>query len=849
MDSEQSGKLILEKLPNGVGKKKALNYLHRFYRNAPGEKVDKMLSNLPAVLSNRITRHKAGLIINSLKKLGASAKFKSNSGESPSPSVDKDVNFHQHVAVLRHALMVAFEDRIEKPGISLGYKIGLFISAFFMLLLPLLYVGLVAAVGLGVVWHAVANTHFMASKLAFVFYIGPLIVGAILVFFMIKPLLVSRRPTQRPLKVDRRKEPFLFETVEKICRLIGAPVPSEIYVDTQINASAGFGGGIRSLFSSDLVLTIGLPLVSGLSIHQMASVLAHEFGHFSQSAGMRLWFIIRSVNIWFERLVYEEDEWDEKIRQWEEDHDLRHIAVFIMIARLFVWLSRKFLWVLMMLGHAVSCYMSRQMEYDADGYSTAFVGPDTFKSTDLRINELAVLYNQATGNLWNMWQENRLIDDFPELVRAGEKQIREIAIRDIQNEKSGIFHTHPTSLKRIGHSAKIYTRHIFNPEFPAVSAKAFANCHGISLERINPPHSIPATILFDNFRELSKKASVEYYSLSLGRPINPSELAKAGDEIRAQDMETEFQRASGRFFLGQYNGVRPLKLSPEQSEKIPALGKCIELVGKTRTAMQKERDGYAMALKRFSNIRKRVFILAQAELLLNYGFTISPREFGLSSGSIEAIEEANRRSDDAMKDVEKELAGFEKAVRIRLIVSIGMLGTKAAKSKIEKSKALYDRAKDIMKTVSKMETEFNAMDKLNMLYFQLMILLNNADEENRELIDNILSLAAHIGDEILELRNRLNAVAYPFQHTDKDILLGEFIVGGNIPTNMPPPNYLQLTVDLRDRFYVVYSRLAARLAYISEIVESSLITGRSATGNGDSAISGSEMIAYIAKTA
>jgi Zn-dependent protease with chaperone function len=70
-------------------------------------------------------------------------------------------------------------------------------------------------------------------------------------------------------------------------------------LDLQVNASASFRRGFLSLFSRDLTLTIGLPLVAGLTVRQLGGVLAHEFGHFAQGAGMRLTFVVRSVNAWF----------------------------------------------------------------------------------------------------------------------------------------------------------------------------------------------------------------------------------------------------------------------------------------------------------------------------------------------------------------------------------------------------------------------------------------------------------------------------------------------------------------------------------------------------------------------
>ena len=83
-------------------------------------------------------------------------------------------------------------------------------------------------------------------------------------------------------------------------------------MDCLVNASAGFGRD-AGLFGQNLVLTIGLPLVAGLTARQFAGVLAHEFGHFSQGAGMRLSYVVRSVNAWFARVVFERDGWDESL--------------------------------------------------------------------------------------------------------------------------------------------------------------------------------------------------------------------------------------------------------------------------------------------------------------------------------------------------------------------------------------------------------------------------------------------------------------------------------------------------------------------------------------------------------
>jgi len=132
------------------------------------------------------------------------------------------------------------------------------------------------------------------------------------------------------------------------------------------------------MFGNDLTLTIGMPLVAGLPMQHFAGVLAHELGHFSQGGGMRLTYLVRSVNAWFARVVYERDAWDEKLVEWSETGDIRTRIPFYL-ARLFVWLSRRILWGLMLVGQAVSCFMLRQMEFDADRYEARLAGSTAFE--------------------------------------------------------------------------------------------------------------------------------------------------------------------------------------------------------------------------------------------------------------------------------------------------------------------------------------------------------------------------------------------------------------------------------------------------------------------------------------
>src|SRR5208282_3052405 len=99
--------------------------------------------------------------------------------------------------------------------------------------------------------------------------------------------------------------------VDKVCGLVNAPVPKRVDINCDVNAAAGLRRGwLSAMVGNDLVLTIGMPLAAGLTAEEFAGVLAHEFGHFGQGVGMRLTYVVRSINLWFLRVVYQRDSWD-----------------------------------------------------------------------------------------------------------------------------------------------------------------------------------------------------------------------------------------------------------------------------------------------------------------------------------------------------------------------------------------------------------------------------------------------------------------------------------------------------------------------------------------------------------
>ena len=463
---------------------------------------------------------------------------------------------------LSREILDAFHGHIPPVRTPISYRLGILLVAFVMVVLPLIYVSIIVLVGWAVCYHAVHDTAIVSmgrgrgSILALLIYVAPMVIGAILVLFMFKPLLSrpAKRPLRKPLSGD--EEPLLFAFVARVCESVGAPKPRRIEVDEQVNASASFRRGFLSMFGNDLVLTIGMPLVAGLNLRQLAGVLAHEFGHFAQGAGMRLTYVIRTISHWFTRVVYERDEWDEQLVRWSRESDFR-IQWILYLARMFVWLTRKILWVLMMVGHAVSGYMLRQMEFDADRHEARLAGSEVFESTSRRIVLLSVASRGAHSDLGDFYREGRLCDDMPKLVLHNIDQFTPETLHKIdqmsEQSKTGWLDTHPCQTDRIASANAEQAAGIFQLE-------------------------MPASVLFTDYDGLCKRATREFYQQIFGEQLNPEEIFPLDQLLTRQAQEQQDFRALHRYLQSAFRIDRPLRLSSWQFDAPAETEPVIKLV-------------------------------------------------------------------------------------------------------------------------------------------------------------------------------------------------------------------------------------------------------------------------------
>lgn len=704
----------------------------------------------------------------------------------------------------REAILDSLRGSIPPRRVSPLYRVGLALVAFAMVLLPLAYLAIVGAAAYGLCYHAIHNIELFdrpgSKKGPFFLYVAPLVIGGVLVLFMVKPLFARAPERKEGRKLKPGDEPLLFAFVQRLCEVVGAPVPREIRVDQRVNASAAFRRGMWSFFGNDLVLTIGMPIVAGLSLRQIAGVLGHEFGHFAQSAGMRMTYVIRSVNAWFARVVYERDAWDDRLAEWARSIDVR-AGIVLHVARLFVWLTRKVLWALMMLGHGISSFMLRQMEFDADRYEAWVAGSEEFESTSRAIVEISVASQSAQSDVRTAWNEQRLVDDLPAFI-AGKadllpQEVRAELRKEMDGSRTGWWDTHPSDRDRIDNARREAAE---------------------GLLRL----ALPASSLFADFPALCRAMTRDSYAAGLGKEFREEHLRPVAEFLKDQRVEDEAQRTSRRYLQGCGSAVRPLPLTP--------LGSPQEDVQAARAALEGMRNrlaglapSYGAAFRTYDEADDKVLDAASASALLSIGFVDASPEMAKAKKAWQGERDEGRRAVEVQRGLEPGLDPVERLAAERLTTALRVLASPGSADLVPGGVELAEEATRLYPLALTLTTLYSDLMTLRLGLRGLATLVQVAEssEPFASLLATVASHTQEVAAGLRALAPRLDGMAYPFEHGVGRATLREFVFPETVDV-ADPASVAEAAAGALDRLFVLRARLFARLAVMAENVESAL---------------------------
>ena len=528
---------------------------------------------------------------------------------------------------------------------SRDYQRALLGAAAALVGVVVVYIGFVLGLIAFTAWHATAHPDWMQRGFAgSLLYVSPILMGALITLFLIKPLFARQIPPPPSRPINHEEHPRLFQFIGAICREVGSQPPSRVEIDCAINASVRFREGWASLNDGDLTLTIGLPLVAGLPATHLGGVIAHEFGHFRQDAGLRLTFVVRSLSAWLWRVVHERDLLDEYLNASSEEASAI-VALPLYLARFGIDLSRRFLRLLLLAGHAACCRLLRQMEFDADQHAIRVAGSTAFCETSSRIRLLNAAWGGSQQLLARAWRERRLPDDLPAYIRHLADSLPESTRKAVEETaaaaRTGTFDTHPSDSER-------------------EAAASAANLPGkIDLDE-------PASELFTDFPALCREISREHYTGILGFEPEASRMETTESASAAIENELAGQRVATFYAPGS----GPYQLTAGWSEFDPdvpvALAELHATLASCRVSLDAEAASVEPVLQAWqkSHLTQRRIQVARA--LSAAAIRWDPNELSLPSTQLETLATLDERSREESESAEATLRPLAATVAQRL---------------------------------------------------------------------------------------------------------------------------------------------------------------------------------------
>lgn len=285
-------------------------------------------------------------------------------------------------------------------NISENYKKKTALAVLSILLFIVVYVLLMLlALGFTVVSVVVGGGLIYINPSLFTIVVGAGVIGMglMIFFFIIKFMFQSQQNDLSNLVVLKEEDaPDLYALIRDIVRETGTHFPKKIYIAPDVNASVFYHSGFWSMFLPVRKnLLIGMGLVNAVNVSEFKAILAHEFGHFSQST-MKVGSYVYHVNRVIHSMLFDNEGYDAIVQKWANINGV--IAFFAGIA---VWIIHKIQWVLGKMYELVNkAYMglSREMEFHADEIAAHVAGAEPLISSLLRLDLASYAYQQVLNS-------------------------------------------------------------------------------------------------------------------------------------------------------------------------------------------------------------------------------------------------------------------------------------------------------------------------------------------------------------------------------------------------------------------------------------------------------------------
>ena len=774
--------------------------------------VDNLFKGGPVILKSDLLYSKALKYQAAFLKTGAKCRIvstekpsqaASQNGRYAAPFAEKARAEKAASAPLNSRIAEAFQVEMNHFPLPWSYKISLVFVNLGLLLLLLLYLSLVVLFGYAGYALAIANLksafNSWTGKIigSIIFLITLLIVTGIL-FFIIKPLLPYRFKKNQTLEINPFKEQLFFSFIQQLCGIMRAPMPRRMEIDCNAGLFLRFKAGFAGYLGGESVLILGMPLIAGLNLNQLAGLLGHELRHFSEGANMRLTYMARRINHLFKEGSASGDSIDQKFVQWSQREEL-HLQMLAQVGLFLAMLCRKLMSLWLQGCGLISGYLLQQLEYDADRHEVQLTGSQRFADTRLRINTLDLVTKQTLQNLTQAWKERHLADDLMNLIMSNLERLPQATAeqlkRNLSKDETTPFSVRPADKTRIALVAANRQTGLINLE-------------------------IPAKEIFTDFPNLSRQLTLHYYRSQMNLPVAEKNLLPVTTVIKHQAHLETSQNSLKKYLAGLFIDLRPLPLQARPDlrnqpikERIVAL---LKRAGQIKKLLIKDKK----SLKDFQTLDEKVLALIQADALLQADLIIESESFNLADGTPDVAKRALKKALTDKTNLESQVGKLTGLIANRLELAFSLLEEPPILKHIPNAAESQREASLLLKIYPEFAACFPALDHLRSSCAALAALSDNlkSNKENTFFLSVFNQKQAECKSHLTTLYGCLKKIDYPTETGENKVSVAEFIME-NDPEKIDEQGLLATAQSMVDNMLNLHTQLAGRMAVLAEAVE------------------------------
>lgn len=307
-----------------------------------------------------------------------------------------------------------------------------------------------------------------------------------------------------------------------------------------------------------------------------------------------------------------------------------------------MWLSRKILHGLMIVGHVITCLQLRQMEYDADYYETQLVGSEDFTATGREIARLAAAGQVAFNELGSLWRTRQLVDDFSAFVVAKRRSFDAPLLAKLEEQdlggKTGWFDTHPSNRDR-------------NAAAQRLALKGILRC------------DVPAAAFFPDLPELARTVTRHYYREQLQLTFEDNALVPTA---AAQDVSAA--TAAGNSARERLVGTildltrpvvwREADFAPRADLTPETLAAAL---AEKRAELDRLRKTTELESTSYGSVLEHAMLVEQGHALISASVKVQPKVFHLAESNLTEANQERATQQQRLSAKAAELKPFEAA--------------------------------------------------------------------------------------------------------------------------------------------------------------------------------------------